>query len=237
MSRRPCRSPRVTDPYCWRLKPIAALAPSPRASLNCTKLHIVRWLILAAGGQILAISQCPAYGVFSGVLLLMAAPMMFKPQHQGRRRLARLRPMIGAYLVLGASLVGIFLVQSWFIHQPDFLAGIPESRITPSFGLGIQNNYLPVARGGASNWTDTAACLRANGIRWVVVHGGWFADVAAARACAAGLSQAAGPPVANTGDELVYDLDRVATGGVDPISCIRQGSPGGEAYKPPVPAE
>ena len=416
-----------------------------------------RWLALAAGGQILATSQCPTYGVFSGVLLLMAAPLVFKPQHQGRRRLARLRPMIGAYLVLGASLVGIFLVQSWFIHQPDFLAGIPESRITPSFGvgsldrflpleyarldmlfdprtaraelpsnmddelyhtvywgwvpllttlaglilawvrrrwdlvgvvtlglifgvlamgptidvlgsdlvnppfyllsylvpfygglptiwqqvgilgplaavgtahalaalpgprqravaaalvilavlgerlyalpmalpiapanarisraydvvkgegalvdipriyrdtmlsrgeaflaqtqhgrpitrginigLGILDNYLPVARGGASSWTDTATCLRANGIRWVVIHGGWFADVAAARACAAGFSKAAGPPVANTGDEMVYDLERVASGGVDPISCIRQGSPGGEAYEPPVPGE
>ncbi len=121
-----------------------------------------------------------------------------------------------------------FLAQTR--HERPITVGI-------NIGLGILDNYLPVARGGSPDWTKTAACLRANGIRWVVVHGGWFTDSAAATACAAGLSQAAGPPLANTGDELLYDLQGVAGDGVDAALCIRQGSPGGGANEPRPPAE
>jgi hypothetical protein len=90
-----------------------------------------------------------------------------------------------------------FLAQT--AHQQPMAATINP-------GNSVFDAYPPVLRGIAHDWTVAADCLRRGGLRWVVVHRGWLDDAALAARTTAGLTAAAGPPVADDGDVVLYDL-------------------------------
>lgn len=109
-------------------------------------------------------------------------------------------PLVDIPRVIGRTPVApglYFLAQTR--HQQPMAASINP-------GNSAWDAYLPVLRGVARDWGAAAACLRRGGLRWVVVHRGWFDDGALASRAASGLLAAAGPPVADDGDIAVFDL-------------------------------
>ena len=100
-----------------------------------------RWPPLLAAGALFSFSQCPTYGLFTGVLLLLMLPLLlWRPRAYSRVGLLR---MALAYGGLGLVMAGIYAVYSWFVLEPTFLAGIPQGRVTPTIGVGSAIVDLP----------------------------------------------------------------------------------------------
>ena len=95
-----------------------------------------RWPLAAVGGLLLAACSCPTYSVFIAVLLLLLLPLVARvPRTRGRSAWPQLRQLIIAYAGMGLALVSAFLLHHWFVMQPDFLAGIPTTRVAPTIGV------------------------------------------------------------------------------------------------------
>lgn len=78
-----------------------------------------------------------------------------------------------------------------------------------NLGMSRWDKYLPIMVGSAADWTQSAACLRDGGFRWAVVHRDWFGNDEEADEAIQGLRDAAGAPVAEEGDALLFDLAMV----------------------------
>ena len=100
-----------------------------------------RWPALLAAGSLLAFSQCPTYGLFSGVLLLLMLPLLLVLARSAPRR--RLPGLAAAYLGMGGMMALTYAVYSWFVLEPTFLAGIPQVRVLPTMGVAPPSIHLP----------------------------------------------------------------------------------------------
>ena len=115
----------------------AWLFPLIALSLLKTRLHGGwRWPLAAMGGLLLAACSCPTYSVFIAVMLFLLLPLVARvPRSRGRSAWPQLRQLVVAYAGMGLALVVAFLLHHWFVMQPDFLAGIPTTRVKPSIGI------------------------------------------------------------------------------------------------------
>lgn len=91
-----------------------------------------------------------------------------------------------------------------YLAQTQHEAAIP---VAIDMGISRMDDYLPVSQGISADWSQAAACMARNGIRWVVVHSDWFNDRDGAKKCAEGLAGVVGSPLASDSGDLLFDLN------------------------------
>ena len=93
-----------------------------------------RWPLLLVPTSLLAISQCPTYGLFLALLLFVTLPVVLKnfPRQDFILRLSRI---MGACLAMALVVGAIALLYGWLVQQPDFLVGIQKDRLEPTMDI------------------------------------------------------------------------------------------------------
>ncbi len=98
-----------------------------------------KWPLLGLLSMAFVAWHCPTFAVLASVMLALLALLLVSPIPWRRDTMARAkgRAMLLAPLLLGmALLLGVsFLAVRWFVTQPDFLAGVPTSRVDASTGV------------------------------------------------------------------------------------------------------
>ena len=105
--------------------------------------------------------------------------------------------------------------EHWVARSTMFLAQTRHKQpITAAINLGFTkwDEYRPVAVGLAEDWGLTVACMKAEKIRWVMVNRPLLAQRGLAKGCLAGIREAAGPPVLDTKDHVLFDLSKAPAG-------------------------
>ena len=110
----------------------------------------------------------------------------------------------------------ILSVGEIFVHQTEHKHPIP---LGINLGRGQFEQYSPVMDGVTGDWGQAAYCLKMRGYRWLVVDREMMAAVGRAKACLEGLSKAAGPPVADDGEKVLFDLKRANSKGRTSKHC------------------
>ena len=133
-----------------------------------------RWPLLLVGGLLLCTSQCPTFGLFSALLLLLLSPLAVR--RWGAYEPGQLPRMVAALAGMAAVMIGTYEVYRWFVTQPEFLAGIPALRVEPTLGINAQ---LPERQAAnlASLFSPMAvrqsAPIRIDDELWRLVYVGW----------------------------------------------------------------
>ena len=131
----------------------------------------LRWPLALGGAAALTGLSCPTYGLFLGVLMLLAAPLLLPWLHQDR---ARLRPLLLTYGLMGLCLGGCAALYHWLVMHPGWLAAIPQQRVMPN--LGVTSPEFDVARLSAL-FNPMAVRLeqptRTDDELWLLVYVGW----------------------------------------------------------------
>ena len=101
-----------------------------------------RWTFAMVAITGLTTLHCHTFGVYAAVMLVLALPMLLWP-FAGAQLWPRARRLLVAYGGMGVMMAAVFLVARWFVHQPDFLAGVFVNRVELS--LGVTADYVEVA--------------------------------------------------------------------------------------------
>ncbi len=146
--------------------PLAVLA-----LLEARRAGGLRWPLALGGAAALTGLSCPTYGLFLGVLMLLAAPLLLPWLHEDR---ARIRPLLLTYGLVGLCLGGCAALYHWLVMHPGWLAAIPQQRVVPD--LGVTSPEFDVAR-LASLFNPVAVGLeqptRTDDELWLLVYIGW----------------------------------------------------------------
>ncbi len=102
----------------------------------------LRWPAALTAAALVTALSCPTYGLFLGLLMVLALVVWRLWLCDGRE--ARVRSLALTYAGVALALGACAALYHWLVKHPDWLASIPQQRVAPT--IGITSPQFDVAR-------------------------------------------------------------------------------------------